>query len=494
MNIAFITAEMAPLAKVGGLADVAGSLPSALREEGCEVSVFLPRYAEAGVGAPAEAGTVVHQGKVEILPGLDESYRILETRTPESRIPVYLVQNNRFFSRPGIYTDPDTGEEYTDAPLRYLFFCKAALDFMLREGRVPDVLHAHDSHTAPAIVLARKWEPARDAFARTASLLTIHNIAYQGIYPRDVLAAFGAGKDDFFPMSPFEYFGKVNFLKLGILFADAVNTVSERYAREISETEEYGCGLQDILTERAADVHGILNGVDTSVWNPCTDKMIPARFSADSPARKLVNKRALIESCGFRDGELSKPLIGMIGRLVDQKGIDLVVEILPRLAAENLRMAVLGSGLPRYHEIFREAAEKYPDFLKVRIGFDDGLAHLIEAGADMFLMPSRFEPCGLNQMYSMLYGTVPIVRATGGLADTVVPWNSVRGDGTGFLFREYSADSLFSAVREALDVFAHMDTWRGLMKNGMTRDFTWRRSARQYLRLFEKIAARRHMA
>ncbi len=492
MRIVFLAAEMAPLAKVGGLADVVGSLPPALRAEGCDVEVFLPFYGDIDRPLPKEDVSFLHKGKVELLPGQEEPYQVFRTAAPDSGIAVYLVRSNRFFSRPGVYTDPDTGGEYGDAPLRYLFFCKAVLAYLAETGGVPDVLHTHDSHTAPALALMRTWGAVGEQFAPTSGMLTIHNIAYQGICHRSLIGAYGVPESHFFPLSPFEYFGQINALKIGILFADSITTVSERYAREICELPEYGCGLEGILRQRRDALTGILNGIDEDAWDPALDELTAATFSAEDLSGKALNKAAVLRRFGFAANGDDRPLIGMIGRLVDQKGIDLVVSLLPELAGLNLRLVLLGTGLPKYELLFREAALKYPDFISVHIGFDNRLAHLIEAGADMFLMPSRFEPCGLNQMYSMRYGTAPIVRETGGLADTVGHFDPETGEGTGFVFQAYTAESLRIAIHEALDTYQMPSLWQRLIRNAMSRDFSWRESARKYKKVYEAIVAERN--
>jgi starch synthase len=295
----------------------------------------------------------------------------------------------------------------------------------------------------------------------------------------------------FYPLSPFEYFGKVNMLKVGIMYADLLNTVSERYAAEIQASNEYGCGLEGVLTQRRADLFGILNGIDLDVWNPAADPLIPQPFDAQSLEGKTADKRALLGAYGFENILDDRPVIGMVSRLVDQKGLDLVLPLLPELARRGLYLVILGTGLPRYQEQLQALQKKYPGFLGIRIGFDNALAHLIEAGSDMFLMPSRFEPCGLNQMYSLRYGTVPIVRATGGLADTVQPFDAATGTGTGFVFETYTPKALRAAIDAALTAYSDREIWRRLMRAGMAMDFSWARSARMYSALYREIVARR---
>jgi len=487
MHVVFVTAEVAPFSKVGGLADVAGALPRALAREGARVTILTPGYGQIdrdrwGVSPDPVFSAWIPLGDAGVQP-----VEVHAARLPGTGIPLYLVGNDQFFNRPGIYTDPATGREYPAGALRFIFFVKACLELLAWRLPGADVVHCHDSHTAilPAL-LAAKFRNV-PALARTGTLLTIHNIAYQGLYSRSVLPAMDLGPGPVGPLGPFEYYGQVNILKNGIMSDDLINTVSETYAAEIQASEEYGCGLEGVLRDRSRDVSGVLNGVDYAEWDPRIDSFIPYRYGPDDLGGKRENKRALLQAYGFEDPETDAPVIGIVGRLVDQKGLDLLLPILPELVLAGARLVVLGSGLPRYHEALLEAQGRFPGRVGVRIGFDNALAHLIEAGSDLFLMPSRYEPCGLNQMYSLRYGTVPVVRATGGLADTVSPFSRATGRGTGFLFEPYDSGALLGALREALALYRDPPVWRQVMRNGMAEDFSWDRSARKYLELYRRI-------
>lgn len=487
MDIAFVSAEIAPFAKVGGLADVAGALPRALAREGARVTLLTPGYG----GTDWERFQIPSEPVFSAwIPLGEHGAQPVEVRAgflPGTDIRVYFIRNDYFFDRPGVYTDPETGREYPDGALRFVFFVKACLELLAWRHLRPAVIHCHDSHTAILPALLASHYRGSAALGRTGTLLTIHNIAYQGLYPPETLPAMGFAPGLAGPLGPFEYYGQVNFLKIGIMFADLINTVSETYAAEIQASEEYGCGLEGVLRERSGDVSGVLNGVDYDEWDPRVDPLIPRRFGPDDLDGKRENKRALLEAFRFEESRPEGPVIGIVGRLVDQKGLDLLLPIVPDLVLAGARLVILGSGLPRYQEALLEAAARYPGRVGVRIGFDNRLAHLIEAGSDLFLMPSRYEPCGLNQMYSLRYGTVPVVRATGGLADTVAPFRKETGRGTGFLFTDYDSAALLEALRAALALYADPPAWRRLMQNGMAEDFSWDRSARQYMTLYRRI-------
>jgi len=287
-------------------------------------------------------------------------------------------------------------------------------------------------------------------------------------------------------MGPFEFFGKVSFLKAGIYYSDIINTVSPTYAKEIQQ-KEFGCGLEGILKERSRDLFGILNGVDYNVWNPEVDNLIPHNYDINYIEGKLINKRYLLEAYGFHKADINIPVVSMVSRLVDQKGVDLVADILPVLSNERVILLILGTGLPKYHEFFIDAQKKWPHMLGVKLEFNNKLAHLIEAGSDMFLMPSLYEPCGLNQMYSMIYGAVPVVRATGGLSDTVTPFDAKSGKGNGFIFKPYAPDALLKELKKAINIFKDKNTWVQIVRNGMSQDFSWERSAKEYRKLYGLI-------
>ena len=491
-RVAILSAEAVPFAKVGGLADVVGALGRAVADLGCSVAIFLPRY--AGLSIPDGASLeLVAQIEVpvrgEATPALLYALRSVEA---PPHLKVYFISNERYFGRPGIYDDPATGEAYPDNAERFIFYTRACLDGMRALAFAPEVVHANDHQAALAPAYLKTLYAEDPFFQMTATILSIHNMGYQGIYDADAMAIAGFAQDDFYPLSPFEFWGKMNFLKAGINFSDVITTVSERYAEEIQSGEEFGFGLQGVLNARRLDLVGVLNGIDVKVWNPRTDRHIAARYDAESLELKSVCKGALLEETGLPK-EPDQPLIGIISRLAEQKGFDLIEAGAERLLALPARWVVLGSGSKRYEEFWEGLAKRHPDRVAFRKGFNDPLAHRIEAGSDFFLMPSRYEPCGLNQMMSMRYGTVPVVRATGGLADTVEPYVPGSQGGTGIVFSPYTPEALVSALEAAIRLHGDARAMTRVRKNGMARDFSWEASARKYLQLYRQANASRRM-
>ncbi|HEV2282848.1 MAG TPA: glycogen synthase GlgA [bacterium] len=486
MRILFCTSEAVPFAKTGGLADVAGALPAALTETGCDVRVVLPGYrsidrVKFGFRAIGRAGVPLGTTQTEV--------EFLEGRLHGGRVPAYLVAHDPSFGRAGLYGEG--GRDYEDNLERFTVFGRGVLALPDRLEWTPDVLHCQDWQTGLVPVWLREERRAR-RLERAATLFTIHNLAYQGLFPPERLPVTGLGPHLFTPKG-IEFYGKVNLLKGGLVFADRLSTVSEQYAREI-QTPEFGCGLEGVLRERAADLAGILNGVDYGAWDPSTDGHIAARYTADDLTGKAVCTRDLRRTQRLDDTP-DAPLVGMISRLADQKGFDLVAAVLDRLIAAGAQFVLLGTGEPKYHELFAAFGTRYPGRVSVTLGFDDALAHRIEAGADMFLMPSRYEPSGLNQLYSLRYGTVPVVRETGGLADTIVdatPDAVARGVANGFVFEAYEPAALREAVERALRAFRDRRVWTQLQQTGMRQDFSWRRAAGRYVETYRRaIAARR---
>lgn len=483
MNILVVASEAVPFAKTGGLGDVVGALPKALARQGHKVKVFLPRYRALNLASYQinRLGT-----KVEINVGT-KTHRLTVEWVRGKRLPLeyYFLCNSHFFDRPDLYRDADEGKDYPDNDERFIFFCRGALAVIDLLDWRPDVIHVHDWQASLIPAYLRLGMPQGHAASQAKSVLTIHNLAYQGTFDETKFGAIGLAEDRFYPTSPFEFYGKTNFLKAGIVYSDKITTVSERYAQEI-QTAELGCGLEGVLMERRGDLQGILNGVDYSVWSPSRDKKIPHSYHAANLSGKRMNKVELLNrySLPVRD---TAPLIGVISRLADQKGFDLFAEIADEVFGMNIQMIVLGTGDAKYHEFFSDLERRYPDKIRACLTFDDDLAHWIEAAADMFLMPSQFEPCGLNQMYSLKYGTVPIVREVGGLADTVENFNPQTGQGTGFVFREYTPAALVGAIRRAVETYRKKRVWSSIMKAGMRLDYSWDRSARKYSELFHKI-------
>ena len=475
MKIAMIASEMAPLAKVGGLADVVGALPHALARLGHEVRVVLPRYQSIDAT----------RHKIVKGPGGAPMTEIVSGGKGATRVPVHLIESPLHFGRPGIYNDPKDGKGYPDNAGRFIFFQRAALRLLKEIGFAPDAIHCHDHQTA----LIPAWLRMTDDphFAGTGTLFTVHNLGYQGLFPPETLELAGFDRSLFYPVSPFEFWGQVNFMKIGLSFADLITTVSPTYAEEIC-TEEQGCGLEGVLRARRADLHGVLNGIDDQYWNPSQDPHLKDRYAAADMAGKARCKTSLLKEFGLPVSRKRVPLVGIISRLTEQKGFDLIEEALPELMKREMKIVVLGAGEERYVKMFREAQSSYPDRVGARIGFDEALAHLIEAGCDMFLMPSRYEPCGLNQMYSLAYGTVPVVRATGGLADTVFAETAGGQKANGFVFREYEAERMLAAIDRALAVYSDSRKWARLVQAGMKGDYSWTRSARLYEKLYEEAA------
>jgi len=472
-------AEAIPFVKSGGLADVLGTLPKALAAAGHEVVLLLPLYGEID----REKHGLVSSGiRIEVPLGSSVEEAII-WKAPLGKGPaeVWFLDNRALYDRPSIYGQLD------DAA-RFAFFSRAAAELFRAppDGRRFDVLHANDWQAALAPVhvkLSRQGDPA---MAGLGTVFTIHNLAYQGVFGAESFGLTGLSWDHF-TMKELEFWGQLNFLKGGLVFADVVNTVSEKYAKEIL-TAQYGAGLEGVLAERSAGIEGVLNGVDVDDWNPETDRRISARFTADKPGGKDICREALLREAGLPRGN-DVPLVGIIGRLAAQKGVDLIEARLPKLL-ERARVVMLGSGDTRYEETFRAAARKQPDRLSVRIGYDEDYAHRIEAGVDMILMPSAYEPCGLTQIYSLRYGAVPVVRATGGLDDTVVDADADPSRGNGFKFEAYDADALIATLDRAMTARKDASRWDRIRRNGMSTDFSWGRAAAKYTQLYELACSR----
>jgi len=474
MDVLFVSSEVAPWSKTGGLGDVAGALPRALASRGHTVSVVTPRY---GSIDPEKEGLRPIEGAIQVR----GERAMLWVR--EGPVSVYFVEHERFFgSRRGLYGDPHG--DYSDNPERFAFLARAALAVPAALGFSPRIVHCNDWQTGLLPFLLRQ-EHARDpAVGRARTVFTIHNLAYQGVFSKDVVPVLGLPWD-VFRYEAMEFFDQLSFMKAGLTFAHALTTVSPTYAREIL-TPEDGHQLDAALRHRARDLTGILNGIDTGEWNPATDPHLPARYSAADLSGKAACKAALQRELGL-PVRAAVPLVGMVGRLAEQKGVDLVAAALPALVGHDVQLAILGSGQRELEQAFAKASRAHADRVAARIGFDEGLAHRIEAGSDLFLMPSRFEPCGLNQMYSLRYGTVPVVRAVGGLQDTVEDYDGA-DRGTGFKFLPYSPQAMLLALRRALDVNRDRRAWRGLVLRGMAQDNSWDRSAAGYEELYRRLA------
>jgi starch synthase len=473
MKILFVASEGLPYSKTGGLADVVEALPKALRGMGHDVGVLLPRYHANKIHSVLISSVTVGLGDRVRFPAIAEAAAVDGVR-------YFFVDDPPFFDRPELYGDANG--DYPDNAERFAEFSRVAIEFMKRVW-LPDVVHCHDWQSALVPVLLRT-QHAEDRGVRSLPVVfTIHNLAYQGVFEEAALGRIGL-PSALFSMDSLEFFGKVNFLKGGLVYADYLTTVSRRYAKEI-QTAEYGCGLEGVIHTRGDRLVGILNGVDYAAWDPETDKLIAQNYSAEHLAGKKACKKDLLASFRLPEDDLTRPVIGIVSRFADQKGFDLIAEIADEMMKENLALAVLGTGQAEYERLFRQLAEKYPERVGLKIGYDNSLAHKIEAGSDMFLMPSRYEPCGLNQIYSLRYGTIPIVRATGGLDDTVQNFVPKTQHGTGFKFEEYDGRALLQCLRAALKTYGDAKAWHALRANGMAKDFSWKVSAASYVTLYE---------
>jgi starch synthase len=470
MHIGFAASEGVPFSKTGGLADVVGALPRALAALGHQVSVYLPRYRQTKLADPA---TVVRSITIPF----DDKYRFASIVGGGSQggMRFYFVECPEYFERDALYGT--AAGDYPDNAERFALFSRAVLEGSKILG-VPQVFHCHDWQSALIPVLLRTIYAEDPAFRDVGTVFTIHNMGYQGLFPPETLPLLTLPWD-LFTMTKMEFFGQVNFLKGALVYADYVTTVSRKYSQEI-QTAEYGFGLE--------------GGVDYEEWSPQTDKFIAAKYSPQDLAGKVQCKKDLLEAFGVKKADPKLPVIGIVSRFAAQKGFDLIAQIMDRLAREDMIVIALGAGDKAYEEMFVRLNKQFPNRIAVKVAYDNAVAHKIEAGSDMFLMPSRYEPCGLNQIYSLKYGSVPIVRATGGLDDTIEPWDARTGKGTGFKFTEYNGESLLLTIKHALQAFRDQTSWQVLMRNGMNKDFSWSASAREYGKIYERVRGMRAAA
>jgi starch synthase len=486
LNIAYIASEVTPYSKTGGLADVAGALPQELAALKNKVVLFSPRYSSVDRKKFDLVDVKGMESLAVAVAGREYKFSVAKSGAKTPGLETYFIDNAELFGRNGLYQDPVTVKDYPDNDIRFVMFAKAVLLSLEKLGFQPDIVHANDWQTSLVIAYLKTIMKSNPFFQNTKTALTIHNVAYQGLFPAERFDVLGLDRSLLYPMSPFEYWGKVNLLKAGILYADVVNTVSKTYAEEIQTTDEYGYGLEGVLRDRKRDLFGVVNGVDYDIWSPENDKLIAKKFDVETLAGKPANKKKLLDVSGLGKDRADKPLIGIISRMAPQKGFDLIEEVAEQLFDLDFTLVLLGTGDKVYHKLFEELQTKHPDRIKVNLTFDNTLAHLIEAGADMFLMPSRYEPCGLNQLYSLRYGTVPLARKTGGLADTIIDETTNKGKGTGFLFEEYTGEALLDCVERALSFYRNKRSWNSLMKRGMKKDFSWKKSAKEYLALYAR--------
>lgn len=484
LRVWFLAPEVAPFAKTGGLADVAGSLPGALMKLGVDVRVALPMYRMV-----REGNFAMH----EVFPGLevplgDETLQcdVLETTTDHG-VPVYLFDRGDLFDRPDLYGTPEG--DYSDNLERFTFFTRAALLLAKKTGFHFDVVHCHDWQTGLAPAYLKTLYRDDPFFSQAGSVFTIHNMGYQGLFPAEKLSTCGLPASEFHPEG-LEYWGNISLLKAGLVYADAITTVSPRYSQEI-QTPEFGMGMDAILRNRSDDLHGIINGVDYHTWNPATDPHLPAHYSVRHMDGKKACKAALAHEMGVDHQFLARPLLAVISRLTVQKGHDLLLEIVPDVVRLDVGLVILGAGEQKYQQALGFLGQEHPERLAIRVGFDEPLAHRIMAGADMLLAPSRYEPCGLTQIYALKYGTVPIVRAVGGFDDTIQQFDPSSGQGTGFKFLEHEPGAVLGRIKEAIQTYYNKAAWQKLVKNGMGADFSWSESAREYVALYEEVRQRR---
>jgi len=477
MNILFVSPEVVPFAKTGGLADVIGALPEAIAKRDHISNLILPFYRTVKTNGfrpilfkaniPVELGTKKDQFNLYFL--------------RHNSCNVYFVEKDDLYDRDFLYGTPKG--DYPDNALRFGFFAKAVIESIHYIGK-QDIIHCNDWQSALIPLYLKVFYKDQDNFKATKVLFTIHNMAYQGLFEKGVLETLGLS-EEFFTPEKLEFYGKVNFMKAGIIYSDAISTVSEGYAREIL-TPEFGCGLDGLLRTRKNVVYGIVNGVDYSVWNPAVDTFIKANYDEKDLSNKKICKKDLVEQFGIQY-DPDRPLIGMITRLAEQKGIDLVNDAMPQMVKMGMDFVLLGFGDEKYNDIFRKLAKKYSGHVAARIDFDNALAHKIEAGCDMFLMPSRYEPCGLNQLYSLKYATVPIVRAVGGLDDTIENFNPLTKKGNGFKFKEATSEALLRTLKEACNIFKNKPLWEILLHNCVSCDYSWASSAEKYERLYNRL-------
>lgn len=486
LNILFITSEAEPFAKTGGLADVSGALPQTIKELGHEIRIMMPRYGNISE-RKFKLHDVIRLREIAVPVGGEAKNGHVNSSfisSLKAKVQVYFLANQEMFHRAGLYTNPDSKKDYHDNDLRFTFFCRGVLETLKKLGWQPDIIHCNDWQTGLIPAYLKTVYKDEPLFRNIKTVFTVHNLGYQGQFPRESFDRTGLPASEF-GVNGVEFYGKLNFMKAGLVYSDIITTVSERYAQEITTTEEYGMGLEGILKKRKKDLHGIVNGIDYNLWNPETDPHIDQRYDLKSLEGKEQNKIALCRKFGLEYKE-GVPVIGCITRLVDQKGIDLIKDIADEMLKLNVQFVMIGIGEKRYHEFFESLKKKHPKKAGIMFGMSEEIAHMITAGADMYLMPSRYEPCGLNQLYSLKYGTVPIVRATGGLDDTIQDVTSA-GAGTGFKFEKYDSKELLKTVQRAVKMYGDQKTWQKVMRNGMAKDFSWESSAKKYINLYRNL-------
>lgn len=487
-KILFVSSEVMPFVKTGGLADVSSALPQYLSDMGNEVRIVIPKY-----GAVDQRKFKIHEvvRLKDIQISIGDKDVIFSLKScflpgPKVRVQIYFLENHEYFgSKNSLYVDPKTEKEYPDNDERFILLARSIPELITRLGWIPDIIHCNDWQCGLVPAYIKTIYKNNENFDKFKILFTIHNIDYQGEFPKSTFKKTGL-PEELNSEKGIELNGKINFMKSGLKFADAINTVSETYANEIRTHEELGSGLKSVLAKRKSDLFGIVNGIDMNVWNPEKDKHIIKNYSIKDLEKKIENKIELANKFGFEyDPEI--PIVGVISRLFKSKGMDLIMEAFKEIMGMKLQLVLLGTGDKKLHGFFEKMSEKYSSKFACYLGFNDELAHLIEAGADIFLMPSLVEPCGLNQMYSLAYGTVPIVRETGGLADTVIRFDEKTEEGNGFVFKKYDAEAMLKEMKRALKLYTDKKVWTKIMRNGMKMDFSWNASAKKYVELYRTI-------
>ncbi|HHV30750.1 glycogen synthase GlgA [Acetivibrio mesophilus] len=475
-KVLFASSEVEPFAKTGGLADVAASLPKALCGLGHDVRVIMPKYKNIPMQYVEKMEKI---GEIGIYVSWRQQYcGILKLEM--DKVTYYFIDNEYYFGRDGYYG-------YFDEAERFAFFCKALLEILPVIDFKPDIIHCNDWQTGVVSLFLNAWYRNSDFYRDIKTVFTIHNLKYQGVFPKEVLGEVLGVSWEYFHADGIEFFDKVNYLKAGLVYSNIITTVSKTYAEEI-KSDFFGENLNNVLNKRSNDLYGILNGIDMERNDPAVDDRIFANYSKDNLEGKLTNKQMLQKSLGLQE-RIDIPLIGLISRLVDQKGFDLIDCVMDEILKMDIQFVLLGAGEYRYEQMFKYYQEKYPGKISVNLKYDALLSQRIYAGADMFLMPSLFEPCGLSQMFSLRYGTIPIVRETGGLKDTIAPYNDITHEGNGFTFSRYNAHDMLYAIKEAVHFYYHRATWTHLMKKGMSIDFSWEKSAKEYLDVYKKLVA-----
>lgn len=483
MHIVFAASECVPYAKTGGVAEVVAALPKELVRQGHRVTVYVPLYRQVQKHLKNRHNAI--RSLTIPFSYYNRFVTVVDAGTTDG-VQFYFIDCPELFDREFLYET--ASGDYPDNAERFGLFCRAVLDSSKLLG-VPDVFHIHGWPAGILAILLRTVYYFDPVLKNVACLLTIHNADRQGWFPRETVEKLLLPWE-VYTAERAEFYGTFDFLKGGIVYSDAINTVSRKYAQEL-QTAEYGNGLEGVLRARAQDFRGILNGVDYQVWDPATDSKIAAHYTPDRLDGKLACRKDLLHAFGVSRLAEDTPVVGMVSRLATQKGLDLLAQIFEQLLQENMFLVILGTGEPYYENLLRSWQERFPHKVAVAITYDEMLAHKVEAGSDMILMPSRYEPCGLNQIYGMKYGTVPVVRATGGLDDTVQEWSAEQETGTGFRFDDYKPEDFLGALRRAWAVFADKQQWRKVMRNGMARDYSWSNPAREYVQLYEEIVRRR---